>query len=108
MSVGFLIEARCCMRLDRNRNSTCQKTGTVSIPRWDASQDLVLQGELLKRRWVGIRYSSEEEGMLMPLMALLILAFGPLNWEFPWWMWCIALLHDGSVVTVRLADRRKK
>ena len=25
-------------------------------------------------------------------MVLFILAFGPLNWTFPWWLWTIAIV----------------
>ncbi len=38
----------------------------------------------------------------MPLVALLILAYGPLNWSFPWWVWLLAMLAGGErIVTVR-------
>lgn len=26
------------------------------------------------------------------IAAMLILAFGPLDWEFPWWIWLIAIV----------------
>lgn len=29
----------------------------------------------------------------MPLFALLVLAYGPLNWSLPWWIWMLAALH---------------
>ena len=38
----------------------------------------------------------------MALMACLILAYGPLNWSFPWWVWLLAILHTDPTVVVRL------
>ena len=26
-------------------------------------------------------------------MLMLVLAFGPLNWSFPWWLWAIAIVE---------------
>ena len=28
-------------------------------------------------------------------MIFLILAYGPLNWSFPWWLWTIAIIDFG-------------
>lgn len=32
--------------------------------------------------------------------AMLILAYGPLDWAFPWWLWIIAFLFDGYSATI--------
>lgn len=32
----------------------------------------------------------------MALGAAIILAFGPLQWSFPWWVWLLLLLCDGA------------
>lgn len=32
----------------------------------------------------------------MFLAALLILAFGPLDWSFPWWVWALALMSSSG------------
>lgn len=37
----------------------------------------------------------------MLLAAMLVLAFGPLDWPFPWWLWILALLEVGYI-TVKL------
>lgn len=42
----------------------------------------------------------------MALMAMLILAFGPLHWSFPWWVWILGAAFGGSETTVLLKDRR--
>lgn len=40
------------------------------------------------------------------LGAMLILAFGPLDWSFPWWLWGVAVVYtaielSGTTHTVR-------
>lgn len=32
----------------------------------------------------------------MAFVTLLILAYGPLNWSFPWWVWVIALFTSSA------------
>lgn len=47
----------------------------------------------------------------MMICALLILAYGPLNWTFPWWVWVIcALTTSGhpSVQRVRIEKDSKR
>lgn len=43
----------------------------------------------------------------MPFIACLILAFEPLNWEFPWWVWILAASHSGNEITIRFKERKK-
>lgn len=37
----------------------------------------------------------------MCFVALLILAYGPLNWSFPWWVWLIAFFTEGVSGSVK-------
>jgi len=38
----------------------------------------------------------------MAFLAMLILAYGPLNWTFPWWVWVLGILSTSrTVVTVK-------
>jgi hypothetical protein len=39
-------------------------------------------------------------------MVLLILAFGPLGWSFPWWLWAIAIFDLSLSTTVKLCLSR--
>lgn len=32
----------------------------------------------------------------MSFVALLVLAYGPLNWSFPWWVWLIGACQSGG------------
>lgn len=32
----------------------------------------------------------------MLFAAVLVLGYGPLNWSFPWWVWCLAILEASS------------
>lgn len=44
--------------------------------------------------------------MLRPLIpAMLILAFGPLDWKFPWWMWVLFWMAAAGSVLLRLQER---
>jgi len=29
---------------------------------------------------------------MLGLVALFILAYGPLNWAFPWWLWVLTII----------------
>lgn len=31
---------------------------------------------------------------MMLLAALLVLGYGPLNWEFPWWVWTFGVIFQ--------------
>ena len=38
----------------------------------------------------------------MAFVILLILAYGPLNWTFPWWVWALGLLSTSTpFITVK-------
>ncbi len=43
----------------------------------------------------------------MTFVAALLLAYGPLDWSFPWWVWTLAILHADNDVTVRLRKEKK-
>ncbi len=40
----------------------------------------------------------------MVLIAALALAYGPLNWSLPWWLWTLCVLHalGEGTTTLRL------
>lgn len=47
------------------------------------------------------------ETVMMPFYALLILAYGPLNWSFPWWLWVITFLFDGVATVVKVREKKE-
>jgi hypothetical protein len=40
--------------------------------------------------------------MLTPAWVMAVLAFGPLQWTFPWWLWALALVFAGDEVRVKV------
>lgn len=38
----------------------------------------------------------------MLFIVALMLAYGPLNWSFPWWVWVLAFLWTPAEQVVRL------
>jgi len=44
---------------------------------------------------------------MIGLVALLILAYGPLNWSFPWWVWLLCILFGGVSMTVKNRGRNE-
>lgn len=40
----------------------------------------------------------------MTIVAMLILAFGPLDWSFPWWVWFISYVW--TVLDIHLRKKR--
>lgn len=43
----------------------------------------------------------------MALIALLTLAYGPLNWSLPWWLWTLAALHTLGEGAIEAKRRRR-
>lgn len=44
----------------------------------------------------------------MILVAMLVLAYGPLDWTFPWWVWFLALGQGGQEVVIRHVHERAR
>lgn len=40
-------------------------------------------------------------------MVLFILAFGPLNWSFPWWIWVIAIFGESLSTLLKIFVARR-
>ena len=43
----------------------------------------------------------------MLLAALLVLGYGSLNWEFPWWAWALGIIFQAGENTYRVNMQKK-